>query len=154
MSARCVHYCLSVTVSRFSRGAEVENLCDIYTRVCIYICIDIHTQTFVFCLLLYLCVLNHLFKPVSPVIIQQRRIYSGLLPLYVLNSLICLSIRKLVPIILSLLTHLLKTPLPNQYVNKVLGHRALSPSPGHSDQNLVLSKEKRPLLKVSSERYL
>ena len=59
--------------------------------MCAYIyCIYIHTQTFVFCLLLYLCVLNHLFKPVSPVIIQQQRIYSGLLPLYVLNSLICL----------------------------------------------------------------
>ena len=118
--------------------------------MCAYIyCIYIHTQTFAFCLLLYLCVLNHLFKPVSPVIIQQRRPSP-----FVCVKLPYLSVKKLVPIILSLLTHLLKTPLPNPYMNKVLGHCALSPSPGHSGQNLVLSKEKRPLLQVSSERYL
>lgn len=134
MSARCIHYYLSVAVSRFSRGAEVENVCGIYPCVCVYICVDIHTHGRILSSSISLCI-----KPsIQTSILSYNSTAKDLLwpSPFVCVKLLYLSIRKLVPIILSLLTHLLKTPLPNQYVNKVLGHYALSASPWHSGQNV------------------
>lgn len=133
MSARCIHYYLSVTVSRFSRGAEVENVCGIYPCVCIYMRRYTHTHIRILSSSISLCI-----KPsIQTSILSYNSTAKDLLwPPFVCVKLLYLSIRKLVPIILSLLTHLLKTPLPNQYVNKVLGHYAFSASPWHSGQNV------------------
>ena len=125
----------------------------IYIHMCVYILhIYTHTNIRILSSSISLCI-----KPsIQTSIASYNSTAKDLLwpSPFVCVKLPYLSVRKLVSIILSLLTHLLKTPLPNQYMNKVLGHCALSPSPGHSGQNLVLSKEKRPLLQVSSERYL
>ena len=56
MSARCVHYYLSVTVSRFSRGAEVENVCNIYTCVCMSMHRYTHTNIGILSSSISLCI--------------------------------------------------------------------------------------------------